>query len=231
MKILSIHDLATIRKRAEHNLSLREESNEKVTEKCYGLASGARHLQILICGGTGCKASSSQGITDNLLKAIQKNEITDKVEVITVGCFGFCEKGPIVKIIPDNTFYTQVTPEDAEEIINEHIIGGRRIERLLYVDPKTEHTVSDSKHMDFYRKQLRIALRNCGFIDPENIEEYIAREGYFALADCLLNKQPTDVIDIIKTFGTSRTWRWRFPNGTEMGICQQTTVRCQIRGL
>ena len=113
MKILSIHDLATIRKRAEHNLSLREESNEKVTEKCYGLASGAQHLQILICGGTGCKASSSQGITDNLLKAIQKNEITDKVEVITVGCFGFCEKGPIVKIIPDNTFYTQVTPEDA----------------------------------------------------------------------------------------------------------------------
>ena len=103
MKILSIHDLATIRKRAEHNLSLREESNEKVTEKCYGLASGAQHLQILICGGTGCKASSSQGITDNLLKAIQKNEITDKVEVITVGCFGFCEKGPIVKIIPDNT--------------------------------------------------------------------------------------------------------------------------------
>jgi len=75
-----------------------------VTEKCYGLASGAQHLQILICGGTGCKASSSQGITDNLLKAIKKNEITDKVEVITVGCFGFCEKGPIVKIIPDNTF-------------------------------------------------------------------------------------------------------------------------------
>jgi len=96
-----------VRKRAEHNLSLREESNEKVTEKCYGLASGAQHLQILICGGTGCKASSSQGITDNLLKAIKKNEITDKVEVITVGCFGFCEKGPIVKIIPDNTFYTQ----------------------------------------------------------------------------------------------------------------------------
>ena len=89
MKILSIHDLATIRKRAEHNLSLREESNEKVTEKCYGLASGAQHLQILICGGTGCKASSSQGITDNLLKAIKKSEITDKVEVITVGSVSY----------------------------------------------------------------------------------------------------------------------------------------------
>ena len=227
MKILSIHDLATIRKRAEHNLSLREESNEKVTEKCYGLASGAQHLQILICGGTGCKASSSQGITDNLLKAIQKNEITDKVEVITVGCFGFCEKGPIVKIIPDNTFYTQVTPEDAEEIINEHIIGGRRIERLLYVDPKTEHTVSDSKHMDFYRKQLRIALRNCGFIDPENIEEYIAREGYFALADCLLNKQPTDVIDIIKRSGLRGRGGGGFPTGLkwEFANKQQSDVK------
>ena len=213
MKILSIHDLATIRKKAEHNLLLREESNEKVSEKCYGLSSGAQHLQILICGGTGCKASSSQGITDNLLKAIEKNGITGKVEVITVGCFGFCEKGPIVKIIPDNTFYTQVTPEDAEEIINEHIIGGRRIKRLLYVDPKTEHTVSDSKHMDFYRKQLRIALRNCGFIDPENIEEYIARKGYFALADCLLNKQPLDVIDIIKRSGLRGRGGGGFPTG------------------
>ena len=213
MKILSIHDLATIRKKAEHNLLLREESNEKVSEKCYGLSSGAQHLQILICGGTGCKASSSQGITDNLLKAIEKNGITGKVEVITVGCFGFCEKGPIVKIIPDNTFYTQVTPEDAEEIINEHIIGGRRIKRLLYVDPKTEHTVSDSKHMDFYRKQLRIALRNCGFIDPENIEEYIARKGYFALADCLLNKQPLDVIDIIKRSRLRGRGGGGFPTG------------------
>ena len=213
MKILSIHDLATIRKKAEHNLLLREESNEKVSEKCYGLSSGAQHLQILICGGTGCKASSSQGITDNLLKAIEKNGITGKVEVITVGCFGFCEKGPIVKIIPDNTFYTQVTPEDAEEIINEHIIGGRRIKSLLYVDPKTEHTVSDSKHMDFYRKQLRIALRNCGFIDPENIEEYIARKGYFALADCLLNKQPLDVIDIIKRSGLRGRGGGGFPTG------------------
>lgn len=213
MKILSIHDLQIIRKRAEHHLSLREESNEKVSEKCCGLASGTTHLQILICGGTGCKASSSQGITENLQKAIERNGITDKVDVITVGCFGFCEKGPIVKIIPDNTFYTQVTPEDAEEIISEHIIGGRRIERLLYIDPKTEQTVSDSKHMDFYRKQLRIALRNCGFIDSENIEEYIAREGYFALADCLLNKQPADVIDIIKRSGLRGRGGGGFPTG------------------
>lgn len=213
MKILSIHDLETIRKRAEHHLSLREESNSKMSGKCCGLASGIEHLQILICGGTGCKASSSQLIAEKLKDDIQKNGIIDKVEVITVGCFGFCEKGPIVKIIPDNTFYTQVTPEDAEEIIREHLIGGRRIERLLYRDPKTEQIVSDSKHMDFYRKQLRIALRNCGFIDSENIEEYIAREGYFALADCILHQQPADVIDVIKRSGLRGRGGGGFPTG------------------
>lgn len=221
MKLLFIHDLQLIRKRAEHVLSLREESNEKVTGKCCGLAVGTQHLQILICGGTGCKASSSHTITENLRNALQTNGISDKVEVITVGCFGFCEKGPIVKIIPDNTFYTQVTPEDAEEIITEHIIGGRKIDRLLYEDPKTQKTVSDSKHMDFYRKQMRIALRNCGFIDPENIEEYIARSGYLPLADCLLQKQPTDVINIIKRSGLRGRGGGGFPTGLKWELAHQ----------
>ena len=107
--------------------------------------------------------------------------LENEVQVITTGCFGFCEKGPIVKVMPDNTFYTQVKPEDAIEIIAEHVIKGRKVTRLLYVNPETEKPVSDSKHMGFYRKQLRIALRNCGFIDPENIEEYISRDGYAAL--------------------------------------------------
>lgn len=213
MKILSIHDLQSIRKKAGQALSLREESNEIVAEKSCGLAVGTKHLQILVCGGTGCKASSSHTITDYLQKKLEANGISNQVEVITVGCFGFCEKGPIVKIIPDNTFYTQVTPEDAEEIITEHIMGGRKIERLLYEDPKTEKAVSDSKHMDFYRKQLRVALRNCGFIDPENIEEYIARNGYFALADCLLQKQPTEVIESIKRSGLRGRGGGGFPTG------------------
>ncbi|MGR4859162.1 NADH-ubiquinone oxidoreductase-F iron-sulfur binding region domain-containing protein [Bacteroides pyogenes] len=213
MKLLSIYDLQTIRKRAAHALLLREESNKKLVEESCGLAAGTEHLQILTCEGTGCKASSSHTIRENLKKAIEKNGIADKVEVITVGCFGFCEKGPIVKIIPDNTFYTEVTPEDAEEIINEHIIGGHKVERLLYEDPKTQKAVSDSKHMDFYRKQMRVALRNCGFIDPENIEEYIARDGYFALADCLLQKQPMDVIDLIKRSGLRGRGGGGFPTG------------------
>ena len=213
MKVLTIHDLKTIRKRAEGTLLLREESNEAVTEQCCGLALGTEHLQILICGGTGCKASDSHIIAERLQQALERNNIADKVDIITTGCFGFCEKGPIVKIIPDNTFYTQVVPDDADEIVGEHIIGGRKIERLLYIDPKTEKTVSDSKHMDFYRKQMRIALRNCGFIDPENIEEYIALDGYMALADSLLHKKPEEVIDVIKRSGLRGRGGGGFPTG------------------
>ena len=213
MKVLTIHDLKIIRKRAEGALLLREESNEAVTEQCCGLALGTGHLPILICGGTGCKASDSHIIAERLQQALERNNIADKVDVITTGCFGFCEKGPIVKIIPDNTFYTQVVPDDADEIVGEHIIGGRKIERLLYIDPKTEKTVSDSKHMDFYRKQMRIALRNCGFIDPENIEEYIALDGYMALADSLLHKKPEEVIDVIKRSGLRGRGGGGFPTG------------------
>ena len=213
MKVLTIHDLKIIKKRAEGTLLLREESNETFAAQCCGLALGTEHLQILICGGTGCKASDSHIIAERLQQALERNNIADKVDIITTGCFGFCEKGPIVKIIPDNTFYTQVVPDDADEIVGEHIIGGRKIERLLYIDPKTEKTVSDSKHMDFYRKQMRIALRNCGFIDPENIEEYIALDGYMALADSLLHKKPEEVIDVIKRSGLRGRGGGGFPTG------------------
>ncbi len=131
-------------------------------------------MHILVCGGTGCSASRSHEITKNLQAALKDKGLEEQVQVILTGCFGFCEKGPIVKVMPDNTFYTEVKPEDALEIVEEHVIKGRKVKRLLYTDPETKEHVADSKHMNFYKKQLRIALRNCGFIDPENIEEYIA---------------------------------------------------------
>ncbi len=213
MKILSMQDLDKIKKIAQNLLSLREESDKEVAKNSCGLAMGIQHLQILTCGGTGCKASESHAIAGNLKKCLEENGIADKVEVITTGCFGFCEKGPIVKIIPDNTFYTQVRPEDAEEIVKEHIIGGNRVNRLLFVDPKNGTIVSDSKHMDFYRKQMRIALRNCGFINPENIDEYIGRNGYMALAECLHDKTPEEVIDIVKRSGLRGRGGGGFPTG------------------
>lgn len=201
IKILSIEDLTKLRSQAQVAMRLREESSTSTSKSCCGLDTGAKHIQLLCCGGTGCKASNSHKIVDCLKASLEQHGVADKVEVITTGCFGFCEKGPIVKVIPDNTFYTQVKPEDAEEIVKEHVIGGRCVERLLYVDPKSKTTVSDSKHMDFYRKQLRIALRNCGVIDPENIGDYIARDGYAALANALFNQTPEEVIDIITRSG------------------------------
>jgi NADH-quinone oxidoreductase subunit F/NADP-reducing hydrogenase subunit HndC len=222
-----MQDLEKVKKSAQSLLCLREESNKEAAKESCGLALGTQHLQILTCGGTGCKASDSRAIAESLNKCIQDNGIADKVEVITTGCFGFCEKGPIVKIIPDNTFYTQVKPEDAEEIVREHIIGGKRIERLLFVDPKNGAKVSDSKHMDFYRKQKRIALRNCGFINPENIEEYIGRNGYMPLAECLLKRTPEEVIDIVKRSGLRGRGGGGFPTGLKWELThkQQTDVK------
>ena len=170
-------------------------------------------MHILVCGGTGCRASASKNIICRLEDCLKERALEDEVQVIATGCFGFCEKGPIVKIMPDNTFYVQVKPEDAEEIVNEHIIKGRKVERLLYKEPSKKVTVSDSKHMEFYKKQLRIALRNCGFIDPENIEERIGRDGYSALAKCLTEMTPEAVIDEIKRSGLRGRGGGGFPTG------------------
>lgn len=139
--------------------------------------------------------------------------LTGDAKVVTTGCFGFCEQGPIVKILPDNTFYTRVAPNDVEEVINEHIIKGRKVTRLLYTDPTTQDHIADSKHMNFYKKQIRIALRNCGFIDPENINEYIAREGYEALAKVLGEMTPEQAIQELKLSGLRGRGGGGFPTG------------------
>ena len=222
MKLSTIEDLKTVRMQAARKLFLREQSDRSTGGDSCGLESGTARMQVLICGGTGCKASSSHLIAERIRETLENRGIADKVDVVTTGCFGFCEKGPVVKVIPDNTFYTQVTPEDADEIVTSHIIGGRRVERLLYVDPKTGQSVSDSKHIDFYRKQMRVALRNCGFIDPENIEEYIARDGYFALAVSLLEKTPEEVIEEVKKSGLRGRGGGGFPTGLKWSFARKS---------
>ena len=158
-------------------------------------------VSILVCGGTGCQSSDSQKIVENLQAELAERGLEDMVEVVRTGCFCFCEKGPIVKILPDNTFYTQVKPEDAQEIVESHIMNNEKVQRLLYQDPKTGEHISDSKHMDFYKKQQRVALRNCGYIDPENIKDYIGQEGYQALAKCITRMTPEEVIEEVKKSG------------------------------
>jgi len=170
-------------------------------------------MHILICGGTGCRASASEAIQNNLQDALKAKGLEEEVQVVMTGCFGFCEKGPIVKILPDNTFYIEVKPEDAEEIIEEHIIKGRKVMRLLYTDPDKKEVISDSKNMGFYKKQIRIALRNCGFINPENIDEYIGTNGYAALGKCLAEMTPQSVINEIKESGLRGRGGGGFPTG------------------
>src|SRR5664280_1513691 len=158
-------------------------------------------MHLLVCGGTSCHSSESDAIVCNLRDELEAKGLMDSVQVILTGCFGFCEKGPIVKVMPDNTIYVQVKPEDAQTIVEEHVIKGRKVTRLLYHDPKTNEIAGDSKHMGFFKKQLRIVLRNCGFINPENIDEYIAREGYQALGKVLSSMSPEEVIKEVKDSG------------------------------
>ncbi|HOB83583.1 MAG TPA: NADH-quinone oxidoreductase subunit NuoF [Bacteroidales bacterium] len=179
------------------------------------------NMHILVCGGTSCHSSESDAIVCNLRDELEAKGLTDKVQVILTGCFGFCEKGPIVKIMPDNTYYVQVKPEDAQAIIEEHIIKGRKVTRLLFKDPETKEPIADSKQTGLFKKQLRIVLRNCGFINPENIDEYIARDGYMALGKAISEMTPQDVIKIIKDSGQRGRGGAGFPTGLKWEIASK----------
>ena len=183
-----------------------------------------------MCGGTGCRASQSEQIIENLRAAVEQYGLED-TQVIRTGCFGFCEKGPVVKMIPDNTFYVQVQPSDTDEIVREHLVKGRKVERLLYMNPENRELVPDSKHIGFYKKQLRIALRNCGFINPENIDEYIARDGYVALGKALVEMTPEEVIKEIMDSGLRGRGGGGFPTGLKWQITRKVQAPQKIRGL
>ncbi len=173
---------------------------------------------ILVCGGTGCVSSKSLNIVENFNNLIKENGMEGKVHASITGCFGFCEKGPIVKVFPENVFYVQVTPDDAKEIFEKHIMGGEVVDRLLYVEPITQKSMHDSLEMPFYKQQMRIALRHCGLIDPEIIEEYIGVGGYQSMAKVITQMTPEEAIEIMKQsglggrggagFSTGRKWEF-----------------------
>lgn len=172
-------------------------------------------MHLLVCGGTGCTSSNSLKLVDNLNESIEKHGLSDEVEVVVTGCFGFCEKGPIIKVYPDDVFYVSVNPEDAEDIVTEHIIKGRQVDRLLFADPHGKGKLEGQKDLPFYKKQIRIALRNCGFIDPENIHESLAADGYQALAKCLTELTPDEVIDTVVQSGLRGRGGGGFPTGVK----------------
>ena len=172
-----------------------------------------KRMTLLVCGGTGCMASESQEMLDSLKAKVKELNMEDQINVIKTGCFGFCGQGPIIKVQPDNVFYVKVKLSDIDEIFEEHVLKGRVVERLLFIDPKANERVKEHKDMDFYKKQYRIALRNCGFINPEDISEYVAVRGYEALAIVLSEKTPTEVIEIMKDSKLRGRGGGGFPTG------------------
>ena len=223
-KIKSLAELRALKEKFQSKLDLREKSEnpEELTQIKDAIADSENariKMHVLCCGGTGCKSSASDEIVANFNSLLKEKGLQDEVMVIKTGCFGFCEKGPIVKMIPDNTFYTQVKPSDVERIVEEHIIQACKVKDLLYLDPETNEHVADSKHMGFYKKQLRIALRNCGFINPEDIDEFIARNGYEGLAKALTEMTPQEVISEVTASGLRGRGGAGFPTGVKWGLC------------
>jgi NADH:ubiquinone oxidoreductase subunit F (NADH-binding)/(2Fe-2S) ferredoxin len=186
---------------------------------------------VLVCGGTGCQASDSQKIVEKFQKLIIDNGLQDQLQAEIAGCFGFCEKGPIVKIFPEDVFYVQVKPEDVQEIFDQHLVGGQKVKRLLYEDPALKVKIDTSDEISFYKLQHRVALRNCGLINPEKIEEYIATGGYQSLGKILNQMTPEQVIDEMKKsglrgrggagFSTGKKWEFArgYANDEKFVIC------------
>ena len=175
---------------------------------------------VLVCGGTGCTSSGSAKIIDRLQAEIDKNGLHDEVQVVKTGCFGLCALGPIMIVYPEGSFYSMVKEDDIPEIVSEHLLKGRIVSRLLYQETVTDSGIKSLNDTNFYKKQLRIALRNCGVINPENIEEYIGTDGYAALGKALTEMTPDQVIQEILDSGLRGRGGGGFPTGMKWKLAR-----------
>ncbi len=174
---------------------------------------------VLVCGGTGCTSSNSLKIIDKLEEEIAKQGLSEEIKVVRTGCFGLCALGPIMVVYPEGAFYSRVTVEDIPEIVSEHLLKGRIVTRLLYDETVGKDEIKSLNETDFYKKQVRVALRNCGVVDPESIDEYIAQDGYQALAKCLTEYTPEQVIQIVSDSGLRGRGGGGFPTGRKWALC------------
>jgi len=175
---------------------------------------------VLVCGGTACCSGGGTTVVEEFKKELEAAGLKDKVQVVVTGCLGFCEQGPIVKILPQGTFYVQVKAEDVKEIVAEHLVKGRVVQRLCY-DPEQAKKLVAEANIPFYQKQYRIVLRNCGIIDPEKIEDYIARDGYKAIEKVLFEMTPEQVVEEILKSGLRGRGGAGFPTGMKWKFAQQ----------
>ncbi len=168
---------------------------------------------VLVCTGTGCVSSGAKNLKTTLEEELADKDLSSEIKIVETGCHGFCEKGPIMIVYPEGVFYCEVSEDDVAEVVEEHLLKGRTVERLLFREPMTEEQIPSYKDIDFYKKQQRIALANCGKIDPEDIDEYIALGGYEAAGEVLTNMSSQEVIDEIKNSGLRGRGGGGFPTG------------------
>lgn len=204
MKINTINEIKELNVKLQPLLALRK-SQANVGNKRI----------LMVCGGTGCQSANSEQVIKQLDEEIKLANLSDLVQVKQTGCFGFCAEGPIIRVFPDDVFYVRVKPEDAKRIVLEHIIQGNPIDDLLYFEPTLSKKVETMHEMTFYKKQMRIALRNCGIINPEDIEEYIAADGYLALAKVIEEGNPENVAKLLIDSGLRGRGGAGFPTGVK----------------
>ncbi len=173
---------------------------------------------VLICGGTGCVSSKSDKLQEKFENLLVNKDLDKEIKVVRTGCFGLCEAGPIIIVYPEGSFYSQVKIEDVEEIIDEHLVKGRIVKRLLFKDSIEDDIIKSVEEVEFYKKQKRIALKNCGVIDPEDVDEYIAYDGYMALGKVLTEMTPEEVIETIKDSGLRGRGGGGFSTGLKWGF-------------
>ena len=208
-----IQEVKMIRNREELN-ALRDKTFKSMDLRLDRIDDANRNeIHILVCGVAGCASSGSLRVAEEFEKQIKENKLGMDVKIIKVGCFGLCAEGPIILVCPEHVMYTKVTPEDVDEIVREHIMCGKVVDRLLASDEAHEEIRNRLPQIPFFRRQERIALHNCGIVDPENIEEYIALDGYQALAKVLNEMEPDEVIDVVSKSGLRGRGGGGFPTG------------------
>ncbi|QGG48602.1 NADH-quinone oxidoreductase subunit NuoF [Heliorestis convoluta] len=204
-KIQSLEDLNQIKEKTLPFLSLRLQNHSTVP--------APYSHSIMVCAGTGCLSSNSQKVKDRLVEEIKNRKLQDKVEIVKTGCFGFCELGPVVVVHPQGYFYCRVQPEDVTELFDNHIAQGKPVQRLLYKNPSTGEVTEKMDDNKFFQPQTRVSLRNCGVINPEELKEYIARDGYYALAKALMEMTPEEVVQAITASELRGRGGAGFPSG------------------